>query len=95
MRSSTCRTLKGALSAGGFYELETRLHSDRSGEATLNIPLAFIELIHAGHIQSIKFGRSRRLTTEQIQSFLRDHEVTERVRSWAEVAGHRALHPKK
>lgn len=33
------------------------------------------EMIHAGAIQSIKFGRSRRITEEQILAFLGSHEV--------------------
>lgn len=49
------------------------------------------ELIHAGRIQSVKFGRSRRVTAEQIKSFLSDHEVPEMARSWAEVAKYGAF----
>jgi excisionase family DNA binding protein len=33
------------------------------------------ELIQAGTIQSIKIGRSRRITEQQLRAFLRDHEV--------------------
>lgn len=33
------------------------------------------ELIHAGRIESVKFGRSRRITQEQMQRFLHDHAV--------------------
>jgi excisionase family DNA binding protein len=33
------------------------------------------ELIHAGEIQSIKFGRSRRITAEQLRQFLKQSEV--------------------
>lgn len=32
------------------------------------------ELIHAGRIQSVKFGRSRRITVEQMHRFLENHE---------------------
>lgn len=33
------------------------------------------ELIHAGQIQSVKFGRSRRITEEQMRVFLERHET--------------------
>lgn len=33
------------------------------------------ELIHSGMIQSVKFGRSRRITEEQLHRFLSDHEM--------------------
>ena len=33
------------------------------------------EMIHAGRIESVKFGRSRRITEEQILAFLANHEV--------------------
>ncbi len=33
------------------------------------------ELIHAGRIESVKFGRSRRITQEQMHRFLQDHAV--------------------
>ncbi len=33
------------------------------------------ELIHSGRIQSVKFGRSRRITEDQMRRFLDDHEV--------------------
>lgn len=32
------------------------------------------ELIHAGRIQSVKFGRSRRITVEQMHRFLESHQ---------------------
>jgi len=33
------------------------------------------ELIHAGLIDSVKFGRSRRITQEQMHRFLQNHAV--------------------
>ncbi len=33
------------------------------------------ELINSGEIQSVKFGRSRRITEEQLREFLRRCEV--------------------
>lgn len=33
------------------------------------------ELIYAGEIQSVKIGRSRRITIEQLRTFLSKHEV--------------------
>lgn len=33
------------------------------------------ELIHAGLIESVKFGRSRRITEDQLRRFLQNHAV--------------------
>lgn len=37
----------------------------------------FYELINAGEIRTIKIRRSRRITHEQLQRFLRDREPSE------------------
>lgn len=48
----------------------------KEAAALLSVSRSLVyEWIHAGAIQSIKFGRSRRITEEQILAFLESHEV--------------------
>ncbi|MBX7135774.1 MAG: helix-turn-helix domain-containing protein [Fimbriimonadaceae bacterium] len=38
------------------------------------------ELVHSGLIQSVKVGRSRRFTEDQLLQFLRNHQTTPSLR---------------